>query len=473
MPCRRPSGGRGSRFARAPGRLACSRFPALPPSPESNHRAHPVSRPDSHCALRPHLSRPIAATVILSTLAAVAGCSDPAAAPQAIGAAGAPAAATATAPAAAAGARQELLQLAEGAASSMPVDPHAKDRARLQESVVLAWLEHGQPDRALTLARRIQDWRRGTALAAVARHRLDHGEGGHVASLLDEAEQVAMRQMSRTDAQAWRSQRIAVTVAGVRLRRGDAEGAARLLAMVGGSEAARTLVDRIAMAPVDELAERLVELDQALVGADLDTTRHVIAAGIEALARCHGDVGLQQEVLGRIDRALLGVPAQIGIQTRLDLADACLGRADLVGARAQLVLARTALRDGRWLPEQEIPLAARLAVLRHRAGEPAEARAAAAAALGLFDRSRDRMVDIYRAGPLLSLAVAFHQLGEPAVALTLCRRAVDEAVVNPNSRPRADDLVAICLAMARSGCLPDAALRDRLQAQVAGLGDPW
>ena len=83
------------------------------------------------------------------------------------------------------------------------------------------------------------------------------------------------------------------------------------------------------------------------------------------------------------------------------------------------------------------------------------------------------MVDIARAGVLCPLAETFVSLGDRAAAQRLYERAVVESLENPNSRPRADALVAICCSLAIQAVDPDATLRAKLIAVCDGLGDPW
>ena len=92
---------------------------------------------------------------------------------------------------------------------------------------------------------------------------------------------------------------------------------------------------------------------------------------------------------------------------------------------------------------------------------------------GEVDESRVRFIDIYRAGELRQIAEAYHAMGDRAKALALYERAIDESLVNPNSRPRVEDLVATCLSLAKTGCEPDAELATRLEKVFAGLGAPW
>jgi len=66
--------------------------------------------------------------------------------------------------------QRELLEIAFEAASAIPSDPHIKSRSQAQAAVVTACLELNQPQRALGYIERIDDWRRGTAYADLARH---------------------------------------------------------------------------------------------------------------------------------------------------------------------------------------------------------------------------------------------------------------------------------------------------------------
>jgi hypothetical protein len=74
---------------------------------------------------------------------------------------------------------------------------------------------------------------------------------------------------------------------------------------------------------------------------------------------------------------------------------------------------------------------------------------------------------------LRSIAAAYASLGDGRKALATWRRAVEAGVQNPNSRPRAEDLVATCREIALEGLEPDVALRERLAEVRRALGDPW
>jgi hypothetical protein len=103
----------------------------------------------------------------------------------------------------------------------------------------------------------------------------------------------------------------------------------------------------------------------------------------------------------------------------------------------------------------------------------ARARAELEAALRSWHEERDAIVDIYRAGTLRPLAFACYTIGDPEQAEQLLALALEEGQVNPNSRPRCDDLVATCVALATRGIDPAPATWERLREIRRGLGNPW
>ena len=74
---------------------------------------------------------------------------------------------------------------------------------------------------------------------------------------------------------------------------------------------------------------------------------------------------------------------------------------------------------------------------------------------------------------LRPVAEAYMSMGDTAAAMAVYRTAVEESVVNPNSRPRALDLVATCCSLALNDVEPDAELWTRLREVDASLDHPW
>ena len=116
---------------------------------------------------------------------------------------------------------------------------------------------------------------------------------------------------------------------------------------------------------------------------------------------------------------------------------------------------------------------AQLAALRHRAGEKSQARVEVDAALAKFEAERQKIVNIDRAKTLRPIAEAYSSMSDASAALMVYKRALEEGVENPNSRPRAEDLAATLCSMALNRFEPDAQTWLRIVEICDGLGQPW
>jgi hypothetical protein len=366
----------------------------------------------------------------------------------------------------------ELLDRAFATASALPVQPHLKDRCKAQEQVVDTCLELGDTARALRFLEQIGNWRRGAAYADLAFHCAQHGGGPEVAKYLELALELADHPLEENP-QDWQRDRIRAKVARTHALLGDLGEAARLEKDVQKSEAGRVAIVTAAKLDAKDLDAQLSAVDAVVAAGEFEQIRHALDACVELLGRFWDDAGKRAAIEQKILSASTRLPVSVRIDVVLKRADVALAHRDAANA---LVLSKDAqgLADAaKWRPEDEIPLIARIAVLRHRAGAADEARAEVARALALYDAERAKIVDIDRAGVLRSLAEAHRAMGDAATALSLCRRVVEEGVVNPNSRPRAEDLCATCCSMALHGIEPDAELQARMVAIQGGLGRPW
>ncbi|MFM8731839.1 MAG: hypothetical protein ACKOGJ_04850, partial [Phycisphaerales bacterium] len=117
--------------------------------------------------------------------------------------------------------------------------------------------------------------------------------------------------------------------------------------------------------------------------------------------------------------------------------------------------------------------AATIAVARTRLGDRDAARAALRALRTTFERRREEVVNLRRATSWRALATAFMGLGDRADAEACFAAALEDGALNPNARPRAEDLCMTLLAMARCGFVPTESMERRIDAIRAGLADPW
>jgi hypothetical protein len=361
--------------------------------------------------------------------------------------------------------RLALLDLALRAASAHPLNPHARSRAASQDAVVEACLALGQPRRALRCGDVIPGWRRGKAYAGLALYCIQHGWAEAARRCVEIAEAVATQNDADPVGQEWRSQAIRHLCA---LARGQLEARER------GEPAADAPNPRQArLADAAAFDAELQALGAVFASADLDNMKAAAASCVALFGDFYADAERRGRIEAQIDDACLKLPVLIQLDVRMDQADIALQRQDAAKTRALLDQAELTVREAKLEPADEIRLGARIAARRHRADDRMCARSDVDALVAKFDESRDRIVNIWRAGPLRELAEARMAMDDVAGAAVLYARAVEAGVENPNARPRADDLTATCLSMARCGFEPSDALHARLVAICDGLRDPW
>lgn len=366
----------------------------------------------------------------------------------------------------------ELLDLAFGAASALPVNPHVKNRSLAQEDVVDACLELGQPRRARVFIEQIENWRRGAGYADLAFHLASRGATAEAKECLELARQIA-EQPEEESGQGWRNDRIRIKIARTLLWLGEADQAAEMTAGTADSEAGEMADARARATDEAGFDARMEALDAVVATLNFDLLHNALLDCAHLYGRFYGDAARRARAEERVKASWGSLPVLVRIELMMELARQSLAHADAAKALALIGETQLILDSNAWTPEDQIQLRAQLALLRHRAGDPAKARAEADAAHGLFEVERVRIVDVYRAGALRHLAEAYQEFGDTAAAREVYRQALGEATVNPNSRPRAMDLATLCASMALRGVEPDAALWERLREVRAALGDPW
>lgn len=374
---------------------------------------------------------------------------------------------------------RELLQLAFDAASAFPIEPHGKNRSRTQEQVVIACFQLGQPDLALAYAGRILDWRRGCAYADYAWEMARRGDAARSREYVALAEGVANDERQSATAQAWRRDLIQLKVGRALTALGDLEGAKTATADIDAASAnaidgawSSTAADQIGVGTPEQAATVLAGIEQDFARFPLGQQNVALATLVKVHDVHFGDAALR----GRCER-LVGAWAKLLPSLRLQTLGAMVrtnvahGRLD--DGKALLAQMRTIFEGHAWRTEDRLPEAARLVELSVAVGDTERARADAERALAEWHEQRASVVNIYRARTLRPLAFAWHALGDAARFQELMALVIEEGMENPNSRPRCDDLVDTCVAMAVGGIAPSPGIRQRLQEIQRGLGNPW
>ena len=363
--------------------------------------------------------------------------------------------------------QSKLLNLAFETASAIPATPHIKDRSRAQEKVVTTSLELDQPRRALDLIERIDNWRRGAGYCDLAFYYARHGYANEAQQYLNLAVETS------ESAEDWRRDQIRVKIASTYTLLRQTLQADQFETGVADSESGKVAGVKAMIAGEDYFDEQMNALDALIAPGNFDIVENALKACANLFNRFYDDAGRRLMAEDKIKTSWGKLPVFKRIELLTELAGFALDHADQAKALELVNEAQFLMDSAKWPPEYRISLISKLVRLRFLAGDRQKARTEADALLALFDSQRNKIVDISRAGALRPLAEAYQSMGDTAAALAIYKRAVEEGVENPNSRPRAEDLSATCCSMALHGVEPDAELWARILQINKELGDPW
>ena len=369
--------------------------------------------------------------------------------------------------------QDELIEVAFEAVTAMPLDPHVKPRSSAQEAVAGTCFELDQPRRALGYVEQIENWRRGLGYAEFALYCAEHGDTSEVQDYLDRALEIAERYAQEEAYQQWRIARILAKIAETHIVLGDYEKAAKFEPGVVDSQAGELLAARAKRLDVEALDAQIPHLDEVVLKGNFDQIKNALGTCALLFDRFYDDVerrSLLEEKLRAVGKKM---PSQIFIEHMMELAETSISHDDPDKAFELLSEAQSTAEGFAWSTRHRVPILARLAALRHRAGDEERARRDVDAVLATYDAERDGMVDIDRAGTLRPLAEAYRSIGDTETARVVYGRALEEGGVNPNSKPRAEDLSATLCSMARSEVEPDEAMWVRIREIREDLDHPW
>jgi tetratricopeptide (TPR) repeat protein len=362
---------------------------------------------------------------------------------------------------------EPLLDQALRVASSPVGKSHARIKSKLQRDVAECALDLAMTDRALAVAAVIQDWREGEVLALVAQRMARSGDREQAKVCIARAADIA----SRSD--GWRKERAQAEIGLALALLGDVDTARQFAGQLPQELTGRVEAGLSSQVSPEELDRQCDAFDRAIATGSFD----VVWSGINGYFAVWERMRLDPERSGRSERAiragLTGLPLDLQIRTRIRLADALSMADDRVAACADLEAAEKLLSEFQFTTDVRGAIVRDLAAAWLRQKEPTRARPLVETAVEAYRQTSTAMVDIDHADYLRPLAEALAALGDAEGALSVWALALEAGAVNPNARPRAEDLCLTCLSMARAGVCPSDAMRRSMQSIEVGLKAPW
>lgn len=363
--------------------------------------------------------------------------------------------------------RSWILEQAMAVASAIPTKIHDRERAQCQEWVALAYLDAGDPIAAARCAESIEGWRRGECEGLIG---VQYALKGDRELALKYARLATER---ATGEQDWRRERILIEAAKIHAILGNAIMARDLSAGASQAEAGKVDGAVIPVLTPEQFDAQSKVLDEVIKGGTFDGMRNALDAYLPLLRRMTSNREQALAAAATIDAALPAMPMDLQIIYGTRLASALHALGETGRAKERLDLAAKQVAETVFLPEDLTPMQVEVAKARAGLGDADGARAALDAALASYESRKKEIVDVFRARSPRALAEGYLAIGDQAKAETCWLEALAVGTINPNSRPRAEDLSATLVAMARSGATITPALRERIATCRKSLGEPW
>jgi hypothetical protein len=200
-------------------------------------------------------------------------------------------------------------------------------------------------------------------------------------------------------------------------------------------------------------------------------------AGVDGLVELHSiyyaDHQKRADLEQRIVSATPSMPIIFRIEWLLEMARTAFTHENETAAEEFYSEARGLLANNAQRPRLFFPLQSSIIKTGFDIGKRSEAKDLADQMYAEFFVQEDRIYNIHRADVLCACAEAFMHIGQPEKATEAYILAMDKAVLNPNSRPRIEDLSLIVNSVSRHASEITMALNSSIQRVIASLGEPW
>ncbi len=361
----------------------------------------------------------------------------------------------------------DWLDLAYEAAAALPLDPHVKDRSQAQATVAQACLTLNLPIRAQQYIEGIADWRKYLCYAELALYAAEQKHNKEAERYLS----LAASNLNETE--EWRRDEVQAMMAVTWQALGQEAKAKALTGQSteSGGEASNSAV--ILLDPEASFEEQVKKLKTFSDSGDFAVQTAVLALYVQLLADHFSDVERRSVLVEGIKASWEKQPIPQRIDTLIRMSQIAVSHNCLDVALEWIGDGQAYLDNRQWPLEYQLALASQLAVGWFRAGDPERGHSLLKETDHLYQSREQEIVDIDRAGVLRSIAEAYQSQGRTEQAIAVYQQALEAGMVNPNSRPRAEDLTATCVSMVLSQMPPNETLTARMMEIVKGLGNPW
>ncbi len=370
----------------------------------------------------------------------------------------------------------------------LPDHPHERNRNRELATVVEFLIDSHDLERAQSFRAKITNWRADQLKAKIATAYYESGKKDLAEKMIKEVSVVA------DTVTGWKAGMIAAT--GEHKNYFDKYDDFRLdrikVALAeycwisGDKEAAKKWSENVLPA---EQSDFIKKQALALAEADYDASlaiNMILAEGetfegkkaaVDGVVLLYGlyfkDAEKRDHLKSLIDRYSISMPIMYRVEWLHDMALAADENGDAELARSFYHEASLFISQSEFRPRLFFPLKASNIITAHKLQFEDEALEAAKLLYKTYGESEGSIYNIHRADVLCSIGEVFAFIGKMDRAEQVYLNALDQAVVNPNSKPRLEDLNLITLSLVEYDVPLTPSLNEEMNGLIKSLGTPW
>lgn len=383
--------------------------------------------------------------------------------------------------------RLQLLEIGFSGVSKMPLNPHIKNRSRAQQKVVEACLKLGQPKTAELYIVQIENWQRWMGFANLAYYYTSAGnvDAANVAmqqseAMLNMVDEVSSGEVLATtpsplidSLEGWRYKQVKAKIYEIHYLLGSPIVPTSTLERDFDEDLSASLQVKQIDGDSSTYASAMVQMASLAENTNFEVVHHALQGMVQLADKYYAELDLttwmDEEILPRFKNTPVFMRVDILVRlTRIALKHTDPTQAKMICDLMDGYIDDAALPVGFHIIEKMKVIA-----LRFESGDQALAKKQLDIWFGSYTENKGLIVDIDRAEIVCRMAENYHLTGQSDNALELYEQAVFEGQVNPNSRPCADALNAICCSMAINGVEPSERLFEALTEMNNQLASPW
>lgn len=385
-------------------------------------------------------------------------------------------------------AQSEAISKTADALLMLPDSPHERNRNRELATVVEFLIEAQDLEKAESLRQKITNWRAEQLKANIA---TAHYQLGNKELAEKEFQQVSTVAETIIGWKAgtitatgehkdyfdkfddFRLDRIKVALAEYCWVAGDKEGAKKWSENVLPAEQS-DFIKKQARAMAEEDYDASLAINMILVEGETFEGKKAAIDGFVLLYEIYfKDVEKRDHIKKLIDEFSISMPIMYRIEWlhSMALTAHANGADDIAKSfyhEASLFIAQSEFR-----PRLFFPLKASNIITAHKLEFKEEALEAAELLYTKYGETEGSIYNIHRADVLCSIGEVFAFIGRMDRAEQIYLNALDQAGVNPNSKPRLEDLNLITLSLVEYNVPLSSALTEKVDGLIGSLGAPW